>query len=110
MAGGYSMSHLTVKWKENSTPPPPTHTFAGPHNTTWLDVVIFIWVSVFSLRFRTYLDEKFDRRGAKILQSPLLQTTGRPALAETSVKDPSCKSSSNKSIVKCVCPWSDIHK
>jgi hypothetical protein len=26
MAGGYSMSHLTVKWKENSTPSPHTHT------------------------------------------------------------------------------------
>ena len=42
--------------------------------------------------------------GAKMPRSPLLQATGRPALEETSVKDPSCKSSSNKSAVNCVLP------
>lgn len=84
--------------------PSPTHTLAGPHDTTRLDVVIFMWESVFSLRFQTYLDDKFDRRDVKMPQSPLLQATGRLVLAETSLKDPSCKSSSNKSVVKCVLP------
>jgi len=60
--------------------------------------------SILSPRFQTYLDEKFDRRGAKMPPSPLSQATGRPVLAKTSVKDPKCKSSSNKSIVKCVLP------
>jgi len=81
-----------------------THTLAGLYDITWLDVVIFMWETVFSLKFQTYVDEKFDRRGAKMPQSPLLQATRRPALAETSVKDPNCKSSSNKSIVKSVLP------
>jgi len=82
----------------------PPHTLAGLHDTTQLNVVIFMWESVFSLRFQTYLDEKFDRRDVKMPLSPLRQATGRPALAQTSVKDPSCKSSSSKSIVKCVPP------
>jgi hypothetical protein len=63
-----------------------------------------MWESVFSLRFQTYFDEIFDRRGEQLPQSPLLQATERLALAETSVKDPSCKRSSTKSVVKCVLP------
>ena len=51
---------------EGKLHPSPPHTLAGAHNTTRLAVVIFTWESVFSLRFQIYLDEKFDRGGAKM--------------------------------------------
>jgi len=58
---------VTLLSSGRKTPPPlPPHTLAGLYDTTWLDVVIFVWESVFSLRFKNYLDEKLDRRSAKM--------------------------------------------
>ena len=109
----YKINVVLIDWRwilfvllpsGRKTPPLSPNTHLLDFDITWLDVIIFMWESVFSLRFHAYLEEKFDRRGAKMPQSPLLQAAERPALAETSVKDPSCKSSSNKSAVNCVLP------
>jgi hypothetical protein len=51
---------------------------SGLYDTKQLDFAIFMWGSVFSPRFQTPLSEKFDRRGRKIPQLPLLQDGWKP--------------------------------